>query len=67
MSDKASTEEKAATAGDDDTSSKNTESQNAPSAGGREQTGYEKLASTGGSGGAPAHGAQGYENLADHK
>ena len=66
MSDKATTEGKAAAPGDD-TGAKTADTQNVPSAGGHEDTGYEKLMSSGGSGGMPIRGGQGYEHLADHK
>ena len=67
MSDKASTEGKAAPA-KDDTNATDNQSQNSPSMASapRRDSGYEKFANIGGSGSAPAAGKQGYEHLADH-
>ncbi|CAF1094432.1 unnamed protein product [Adineta ricciae] len=52
---------------DDDTGSKRVDTQNAPSSGGHEETGVEKFASTGGSGGQPMRTGQGFEHLAQHQ
>jgi len=62
---KGSSEGKQAPPGDS-TGSKTADSQNVPSSGGHEETGAEKIFSTGGSGGVPIRSGQGYESLAQH-
>lgn len=67
MSDNASAGGKAAPA-KDDTDTTDNQPQNGPSMASAPQrdSGYEKFANVGGSGGAPGAGKQGYEHLAEH-
>jgi hypothetical protein len=69
---KAATNDNKGSSGDkqappgDNTGAKKADSQNVPSSGGHEETGPEKFASTGGSGGVPMRTGQGFEAYAQH-
>jgi hypothetical protein len=68
---KASTDEQKGSSGSQQTSSSSSssshdDSRRRSSTGGHEVTGAEKFVATGGSGGVPIRGGQGYEHLANH-